>query len=258
MSEPDVVPVVLLHGFPFDATMWDDVVELLGERDVPTIAIDAPGAGESPVPDGEPSLDVAADGVAEVLEELGLDRAILAGLSMGGYIALATTQRHRSLVAGLALLDTKASADPPAARENRLRIADAAEGEEGSGAVAGMLEKLLGATTLATEPDVVAQHRAWLAAASPAGIAWGQRAMAARPDRFAVLEDLEVPGLVLRGAEDEIATQEDAEAMVRAITANGGDAELVIVPGAGHMTATEDPEAVADALEAFWRRVTGR
>ncbi|TNU76200.1 alpha/beta fold hydrolase [Miniimonas arenae] len=238
--------------------MWDDVVELLGERDVPTIAIDAPGAGESPVPDGEPSLDVAADGVAEVLEELGLDRAILAGLSMGGYIALATTQRHRSLVAGLALLDTKASADPPAARENRLRIADAAEGEEGSGAVAGMLEKLLGATTLATEPDVVAQHRAWLAAASPAGIAWGQRAMAARPDRFAVLEDLEVPGLVLRGAEDEIATQEDAEAMVRAITANGGDAELVIVPGAGHMTATEDPEAVADALEAFWRRVTGR
>lgn len=252
----DVTPLVLLHGFPFDSSMWDEVVEILGERDVPTIAIDAPGLGVSPVPEGEPSLELAADGVIATLDELGIEHAVLAGLSMGGYISLAVTARYASRVAGLALLDTKASTDTEAARENRLRVAVAAEGVEGSDAVAGMIDVLLGETTRATEPEVVARHRAWLAAAPPTGIAWGQRAMAARPSRFEVLEDLTVPGLVIRGTEDVLSTQADAEAMIQAMLANDGEAELVLVPAAGHMTATEDPEAVADALDAFWRRCT--
>lgn len=252
----DLVPLVLLHGFPFDSGMWDDVVELLSERDVPTIAIDAPGLGSSPLPEGEPSLEVAAAGVAATLTDLGISRAVVAGLSMGGYIALALTARHPSLVAGLALLDTKASPDTEQARQNRLRIAAEAEGEAGSAAVAPMLESLLGETTQATEPDVVARHREWLAAAPPAGIAWGQRAMAARPGRREVLVDLTVPGLVVRGSEDVLCTQQDAEDMVHAMLANDGEAELVLIPAAGHMTATEDPEAVAEALAAFWHRCT--
>lgn len=254
MSEP--LPLVLLHGFPFDASMWDDVVEDLTDADVPTIAFDAPGFGQSEIPDGEPSLELAADAVIATLDELGVERAVLAGLSMGGYIALAVTARHPSRVAGLALLDTKASADTDEARANRLKVADAALGEKGADAVAPMLTTLLGETALEGEPDVVQQHREWLAAAPPAGIAWAQRAMAARPSRFEVLEDLAVPGLVLRGAEDVVATQADAEAMATAMRRHGGDVELVIVPNAGHMTATEDPTAVAAALEEFWRRCT--
>lgn len=81
--------------------------------------------------------------------------------------------------------------------------------------------------------------------------------MAARPSRFEVLEDLTVPGLVVRGSEDVLATQDDAEAMARAIAANDGDAQLVVIPGAGHMTATEDPEALAEPLSAFWRHCVG-
>ncbi|GMA30706.1 hypothetical protein GCM10025875_06980 [Litorihabitans aurantiacus] len=100
------------------------------------------------------------------------------------------------------------------------------------------------------------EHRRRLAAAPPAGIAWAQRAMAARSSRFEALEDLEVPGLVVRGGEDALSSQDDAEAMATAIRANGGDAELVMIPNAGHMTATEDPSATAEVLAAFWRRCT--
>ena len=255
-GEP-LVPLVLLHGFPFDSGMWEDVVEELIDLGVPTIALDAPGFGQSEVPEGEPSLDVAADAVIATLDELGVAKAVVAGLSMGGYIALATAARYGSRLAGLALLDTKASADNDEARANRLRVADAALGEAGADAVAPMLTTLLGETALESEPDVVEEHRQWLAAAPPAGIAWAQRAMAARPARFEVLEDLTVPGLVIRGSEDVISSQSEAEAMVRAIAANDGDAELVLIPNAGHMSATEDPSAVAEALAAFWRRCTG-
>lgn len=247
-------PLVLLHGFPFTSEMWHDVLALLEESGVPTLTVDAPGLGTTPIPPGEPSVELAAENVRRELDARGADRAVLAGLSMGGYIALAFAASHPSRVAGLALLDTKASADTDEGRANRLRMAANAEGPLGSGAAAGMLESLLGTTTLANRPDVVAQHRAWLAAAPPAGIAWGQRAMAARPSRFEVLEDLTVPGLVIRGAEDLISTQTDAEAMVRALAAGDGDAELVVIPAAGHMTATEDPVATARALESFWRR----
>lgn len=256
-AESSHVPLVLLHGFPFDSAMWEEVMELLGERGVPTLAADAPGFGASATLPGAPSLDVAAESLVAVLDDLELPRVVLAGLSMGGYLAMAVAAHHASRLAGLALLDTKACLDTEEALANRLRVAQAAERGEGSAAVAGMIDVLLGETTRAQEPDVVELHRQWLASAPDAGIAWGQRAMAARPARFEVLEDLQVPGLVIRGSEDVLSTQADAEAMVRALLAHGGDAELVVVPAVGHMTATEDPEAVADALEAFWRRCVG-
>lgn len=250
------LPLLLLHGFPLDASMWDDVVEVLGLQGVPTLAVDSPGFGQSEVPDGEPSLDLAADAVVATLEELGIDRVVVAGLSMGGYIALALAERYPERVAGIALLDTKATADTDAARANRLRIAQEALGEAGADAVAPMLTALLGATTLAEDPEVVEELRGRLAAAPPAGIAWGQRAMAGRPDRLAVLEHLTVPGLVLRGEEDEISTAADAEAMLTALRAGGGSAELAVVPAAGHMTANEDPVETATALADFWERCT--
>lgn len=252
-------PLLLLHGFPLDSRMWDDVSDLLADDGVANLRLDAPGFGIAPVIDAEPSLDLVADGIVASLDALGIDRVVLAGLSMGGYIALAVVARHASRVAGLALLDTKASADTEAARVNRLRIASLADDGDTSAreAVGPMISTLLGASTLRTRPDVVARHRDWLTEAPAAGVAWCQRAMAARPARLEVLEDLSVPGLVLRGAEDELCTQDDAETMVRAMAEHDGDAELVVVPGAGHMSATEAPEAVAGTLAGFWRHCVG-
>ncbi|NLT31360.1 MAG: alpha/beta hydrolase [Propionibacterium sp.] len=244
------LPVVLLHGFPLDFRMWEAVIAELPE--VPVIAVDAPGFGISPLPEGEPSLSVYADLLAESLAEENVSSAVIVGLSMGGYAAMALAESRPELFAGIGLLDTKAGADPEAAKQNRLAVADAAEGEDGSGAVAPMIDAVLGATTHAERPEVVEVLRTWLAEAPPAGIAWGQRAMAARPDRHAALEKLDVPGLVLRGDEDDMSPADAAQQMADAL---GDDTELVTIAGAGHMTAMETPDPVALAIRRLYERV---
>jgi len=248
------VPLVLLHGFPLDSRMWDDVVDRLG--DLPVILLDAPGFGDSPSPEEvaaalgrepDPALETVADAVAATLRSAEVERAVVAGLSMGGYILLALAERHRGLLAAVGLLDTKVDSDPDEAHATRLRIAEEAE-RTGAEAVAGMVDTVLGETTLAERPEVVARMREWLSEAPGESIAWAQRAMAARPTRISALEDLEVPALVLRGAEDGMSPQAAAETMSRAL---GGPVEVVVVPRVGHMSAVEDPEAVAEALRAL-------
>ncbi|MEE6280633.1 alpha/beta fold hydrolase [Georgenia sunbinii] len=253
------LPLVLLHGFPLDSRMWDGVLaELAG--DIRVIAVDAPGFGDSPLPGDvaaavdrpdEPSLETFADAVAQSLAAVEVRRAVVAGLSMGGYAALALAERHRGLIAGIALLDTKATGDDDDARAGRLRVAQDAE-ERGSAAVTGMVGTVLGETTRAERPDVVERLRDLLAQAPGPSIAWAQRAMAVRPTRLTALEDLSVPGLVLRGAEDAMSPQDAAEAMARAL---GGGSELAVVPRAGHLSAMEDPGAVAEVLRRFYERV---
>ncbi|MFH5824067.1 alpha/beta fold hydrolase [Georgenia sp. AZ-5] len=250
------LPLVLLHAFPLDSAMWDDVVALLG--DLPVILVDAPGFGASPAPaavaeelgrPAEPSLETYADAVAASLRAAGVERAVVAGLSMGGYAVLALAERHRGLLAGAGLLDTKAGPDDEAARENRLRVAAAAE-EQGAAAVAPMLAGVLGATTQAQRPDLVERVGAALAASPGEGIAWAQRAMAARPGRLSALEDLRVPVLVLRGVEDDLSPQEAANQLAEVLA----DVEVVVVPHAGHLSPLEQPEAVAHALRSLHER----
>lgn len=248
------VPLVLLHAFPLDSRMWDGVLAELADLDV--VTLDAPGFGSSPSPREVseslgrplvPALETYAEAVVGTLADHGIDRAVVAGLSMGGYAALALAEQHRGLLAGVGLLDTKASADDDAARANREDVAEQALGEAGARAVAPMVATLLSARP---EAGVVETVRGWLAEASPAGIAWAQRAMALRPDRSAALEDLDVPTLVLRGAEDRTASQEAAEAMAESLA----DVELVVVPHAGHLSAVEAPGAVAAALRRLYER----
>lgn len=250
------VPLVLLHGFPLDSRMWHEVVGQLS--DIPVITIDGPGFGSSPDGStvaaglgwGEPSLDMYADALAQSLLAGGISRAVVAGLSMGGYVALALADRHRDLLAGIGLLDTKAAADPAPARQQRLAAAAQAE-QHGAQAVAGMRNTLISPSTASQQPDVVAQLDHWLAQAPAAGIAWAQRAMAARPDRHAVLAQLTIPGLVLRGAEDDLSPPQENSDMARSL---GSGARRVTVPAAGHMTAIEQPGAVASALADLHQR----
>jgi pimeloyl-ACP methyl ester carboxylesterase len=142
-------PLVLLHAFPLERSMWRPVAARTAAAGVPAVLVDLPGLGESPLPDGAPDLAVSADAVAGALDALGVPRAVVAGVSMGGYVALALARRHPGRLAGLALVDTKAEADGDAARATRERVAAAVEGEEGTAALAPMIESLLGATTRA-------------------------------------------------------------------------------------------------------------
>lgn len=245
------VPLVLLHAFPFDARMWDDVgAAVPAGRHV--LALDLPGHGQARgVTPDEPSLEASADAVASTLAELGIGAAVVAGLSMGGYVALALLERHPGLVAGLALLDTRSTPDTDQARANRLRVADAADATGTVDEVRPMARAVLGPTTLASRTEVVDRVAAWVDEQPPPGVAWTQRAMAARPDRTEPLAAFDGPALVLVGAEDAVTTVADAEHMSVALR----DARLVVVPHAGHLSAVETPAVVADELEALARRV---
>ncbi|GEL99381.1 alpha/beta fold hydrolase [Cellulomonas terrae] len=242
-EDGDGLPLVLLHGFPLDHRMWDAVAEEL-PAGRPVHAVDLPGTpgNASGLPD--PALEASADLVAQVLRAAGVERAVVAGLSMGGYVALALVERHPELVAGLALVDTKSTADAPEARANRLRIADEAEATGTVDPVRPMASSLLGETTTAARPELANEVAAWIDQQEPAGIAWSQRAMAARPDRSEVLRAFRGPVTVVVGDEDTVTPVEAAEHLVA--TADG--ARLVVVPQAGHLSAVEQPAAVAAAL----------
>lgn len=258
----DGLPLVLLHGFPVDHRMWLDVRDLIpGHRTI--LAPDLPGFGTSPTgPDvaealgseSDPSLDVMADGVAACLRAAGVGRAVVAGLSMGGYVAMALLERHPDLVAGLGLIDTKSVADDDEARAKRFAIAETVVAEMRVDSVIGMRTAVLGATNRVARPDLVERLEGWIRDQGPHAVAWAQRAMAARPDRTHVLESYDGPSLVVVGEEDEVTPPAQAEAMAAVLR----DAELVVVQGSGHMTSNENPEPVASALGRLLRRAEAR
>ncbi|WP_028051061.1 alpha/beta fold hydrolase [Cellulomonas sp. URHD0024] len=234
-----MTPLLLLHGFPLDHRMWDGVAPLVtGFSSV--FAPDLPGDSV----DQEPSLDVVADAVAQRLRAAGIDKVAVAGLSMGGYVALALLERHPDLVVALALVDTKSTADEPEALANRLRVAAEAEASGTVDVVRPMSAVLLGETTRTVHPEITATVDGWIGEQDPATVAWSQRAMAARADRTETLRAFAGPVVVVVGDEDTVTPVAAAEHMVAAAP----HARLVVVPHAGHLTAIEDPVAVAAAL----------
>lgn len=242
-------PVVLLHAFPLDHRMWDDVVAAL-PSDRPVLAPDLPVPAGEPLP--APALEEAADRVAALVRDAG-GRAVLVGLSMGGYVALALLERHPELVAGLALVDTKATADTPDAAANRARVAAGVEDAGSVEPVLGLADALVGESTRAARPQTRDRVRGWIAEQDPARVAWAQRAMAARPDRTEVLRAFDGPVAVVVGDEDTITGADDAEHMAKAAP----QAQLVVVPRAGHLSAVEDAAAVTTALVELLQRVDG-
>jgi len=243
------LPLVLLHGFPLDHRMWDAAAAVVpGDR--PVLAVDLPGTPADADPLPEPSLDASADLVAATLRSAGVDRAVVAGLSMGGYVVLALLERHAELVAAAGLVDTKSTADGDEARANRLRIADEVASGSTVAPVRPMSTTLVGETSRSARPDLVRTLAGWIEEQRPEGIAWSQRAMAARPDRTEVLRGYAGHVLVLVGDEDTVTPVEAAEHMV----AVAPHAALVVVPHAGHMSALEQPAAVADALAELAQR----
>lgn len=212
------------------------------------ITPDLRGFGGSHLGDDDPSLDHMADDIARLLDTLSLDTAVLGGLSMGGYVAMAFARRHGGRLRGLLLADTKASADAQAARDNRHRIADVLD-EQGTTQVLvdDVLPALTGESTKRDRPLVNGRVRAFVEAAPPSAAAWAQRAMAARPDSFETLRNVAVPALVVVGEQDTLSPPADAEAMVDALP----DARLVVVPGSGHLTAVEAPDAFTAAARGF-------
>lgn len=246
------VPLVLLHAFPLSARMWRAQRTALADvRRV--ITPDQRGFGRSQFGlTDEPSLDRVADDVARLLDYLDLGRVVLGGLSMGGYVSMAFLRRHADRVSALILCDTKAGADPEAARANRLRIAERVSLEGSAVLLDEVYPALVGETTKTSRPDVVSEVRELVASATPDGAAWAQRAMAARPDSLTTLQSVRVPTLVVRGDEDALSSVADAEAMA---AATGG--QVVTLPGSGHLTALESSAGFSEVLRSWLVGLTG-
>jgi pimeloyl-ACP methyl ester carboxylesterase len=235
-------PLVLLHAFPLSAAMWSDL-------DLPCrlVAPDQRGFGGSPLGEDAPSLQRCAQDVLALLDRLGLERVVLGGLSMGGYVAMELLRQAPHRVEALLLADTKAQADTPEQREGRLRTAETVE-RQGTGQLAEtMLPALLGATSRERRPEVVTRVRGWVEQAPPATVAWASRAMAARPDSFAVLRATDVPALVVVGEQDVLSPVAQAQEMADALP----QGRLALVRDAGHLSAVEDPEAFGAVVAAF-------
>jgi pimeloyl-ACP methyl ester carboxylesterase len=244
-----MTPLVLLHAFPLDAQMYRGVVEGM---DSEVLTPDLPGFGGTAKPHETPSLDVYADAVAAELDRLSLGGVILGGTSLGGYVAMAFCRRHGDRVKGLALIDTKASADTPEAANGRRGMAAVMEEDKTTDPLVEMvLPKLLGTTTTTTRPEVAEQVLGWVRDAPPASAAWAQRAMADRPDSMETLRAIDVPAVVVVGNEDVLAPPSDAEAMAAALP----NAELTVIDGVGHLTPVEAPSEVADVLANLASRV---
>lgn len=215
------------------------------------ITPDQRGLGRTPLPETgrAPSLDDAARDVLALLDKLGLEQVVLGGCSMGGYVTMAVLRAAPERVAGLVLIDTKASADTPEAAEARRGIAGRAESDGVSGWLAeSMVPNLLSAETRQTRPEVVESVRDLIESQPGAGVAWAARAMADRPDSTDLLAATGVPALVVVGEQDTLtppgAAQEMAESLPRG--------ELVVVPQAGHLTPVEAPAMVTEAILGWW------
>jgi pimeloyl-ACP methyl ester carboxylesterase len=232
--------VVLLHAFPVNRHLWDAQVEYLTKAGFKVTAPDIAGFGESRIPQ-DPSMALMAE---QVLSHVSRP-AVFAGLSMGGYLLMEILRQAPDIVTGAIFMDTKASADTAAAREQRLRVAGEVLAADHTRDLAdAMLPNLLGATTIAQRPEVVQTVRGWIEQAPPEAVASAQRAMADRPDSAPTLRNYEGPAVVLWGDEDVISPTADQKAMLEMMP----QAVARQIPRAGHLSAVEDPGAVNDIL----------
>jgi 3-oxoadipate enol-lactonase len=238
--------LLLLHAFPLGLFMWDAQAERFAARHT-VVRFDARGFGGTPSDDGPLTMERIADDAHALLGHLGIERAVVAGCSMGGYAAFAFVRRHPDRVRALVLQDTRSGADTEEAKANRASLAARVLEEGSRAAVEAFLPKLVGETTHRERTDLVESLRGRILAASPVGIANALHGLAARPDSGPSLAAIRVPTLVLVGQEDVLTPAVEAEAMARAIAG----AHLTVVEKAGHLSNMENPAALNAALGAF-------
>jgi pimeloyl-ACP methyl ester carboxylesterase len=191
--------------------------------------------------------------IARVMDDAGVGRAAMVGVSIGGYALFEFWRRYRGRAAALVLIDTKATADTSEARNARLQIANDVMDQGTETFIEALLPKLFGETTRRTRPDLVETARRMMLKMSPEDISLVQRGMAARQDSVETLKTINVPTLVVVGEEDTLTPAADAEVMRRHIAGS----QLQVVPKAGHYSPFERPEEAGRMLRQFLDSVHG-
>ncbi|HJT67063.1 MAG TPA: alpha/beta hydrolase [Pyrinomonadaceae bacterium] len=239
-------PVVLLHGYPFNRSLWTEQVSALSNS-YRLITPDLRGLGESDSRPGAATMNRMAQDVAELLDRLEISRAVVGGLSMGGYVALAFYKQFPSRVRALVLADTRAQADTEEGKQTRFQQAEKALAEGMAGISDSMLPKLLTPETVSKRPELVKRVRDMMLKTKPEGAAGALLGMAERDDQTRLLSQISCPALILVGREDPITPVQDSEKMHREIAGS----RLVIIDNAAHVSNLERTEQFNDELVRF-------
>src|SRR5262245_27129106 len=240
-------PLLLVHGFPLDHTMWQGQLDALADR-YRVIAPDLRGFGQSGVTAGLATMPLMADDLAQLLDRLAIaEPIVLCGLSMGGYVAWQFALRYRERLAKLILCDTRAVGDTPETAANRIGLADRVQKEGPAFVAETMLPKLFAPATIESKAPCVEATRQVILRTNPKGIAAASRGMAQRPDVTPWLSRFDMPTLVLCGQHDAISTPDE----MRGFTELLPQARFVEIAGAGHMAPLENPAEVNAAIREF-------
>ncbi len=247
-DQGDGQPVVFLHGFPHDRTLWTAQRVALAPQ-ARCIAPDIRGFGHSST-HGPYSMDQYADDLAALLDYLGIERAVVCGLSMGGYIAMAMWRRHADRVKAFVFCDTRAGADSDEAKQRRDELAGMVK-QGGTRVIAdAQITGMVGPTTRERRPEVMAALRAMMGRQSAAGVVGALQALRDRPDSRETLRSISVPSLVIVGEDDVLTPIKEARAIAEALP-SAARVRLEIIAGAGHVPCLERPAATTHALSDF-------
>lgn len=242
----DGKPIIFIHGFPFNRSMWEPQVKAL-PKGFRAITVDIRGHGESEVGDGQYSIEFFVDDLIALLDHLKIDKAILCGLSMGGYIALRTIERHPERVRALVLSDTRSEAD---SNEGKIKRATSIKSVKTDGVkqfADTFVKAVFAAHTFEHAPHVIENIRKIIESTSPLSISGTLLALAARTDTTSYLQSIKVPTLILVGEHDILTPPSASEAMHQKIS----HSTFYIIPNAAHMSNLENPDFFNEKLFAF-------
>jgi pimeloyl-ACP methyl ester carboxylesterase len=240
-------PLLFVHGHPFNRTMWRPQVESFSGRGFRTVAPDLRGYGQSQVAAAKTPLDVFASDLIALMDHLDIERVIVIGLSMGGQIVMELYRLFPDRVDGLVLADTSPRAETEKGKRERLEMAGRLE-REGMGPYAEeVLAKMVAPHNIEFQPQVARHVLEMMRGTLPAGGAAALRGRAERPDYTDTLRSVDVPTLVVVGADDEFTPIDEARLIHELI--DGSD--LLMVEGAAHMPNLEQVETFNEALSTF-------
>jgi 3-oxoadipate enol-lactonase len=239
-------PVVLLHPFPLNHQFWNGCLPFLEDR-YRLILPDLRGHGDSMPGEGPATMEKHARDIARVCDELGIGKAVFAGVSIGGYILFECWRQFRERISALILANTRAAAETAEGRANRLKSIEAVQQKGPTPFIEELIPRLVGQTTLSGRLDRVETVRAMMARMSVPGIVAIQQGMADRPDSIPTLRMITAPTLIIAGAEDNATPLAEAEVMHRGIAGS----RLEIVERGGHYAAFEQPEEFGRLMRVF-------
>lgn len=248
-GEPSNKPIIFIHGFPYDHTMWHNQIEFL-EKEYFCVAYDIRGLGESSVGDGQFTLEFFVDDLFSIMAELKLKKPVLCGLSMGGYIALRAVERNQELFDGLILCDTKAEADGDAAklvRSTNIKMIN----EQGLVKFTDMF-----VTNCFADETPKQNEKMFLTILyksqknDPLGVKGCIIAIMSRTDTTNFLPSINFPTLAVCGSFDRLTPPPVMRLMADKIP----NSEFASIPFAGHMAPLENPDCVNDLIKGFLDR----